>query len=206
MSRFLSRLKRSEGFTLVELMVVVAIIGLLSAVAIPNFKKYQAKSKTSEAKLQLSSVYTALQSFYSDYDSYANCLNLMGYDPSVEISQRYYVVGFGVGNNTTSAGNAVANGASTSCTGTGVAHDLQSVPASNANISVYGAGKTVAGTAALLGASITATTIATVAQPASLAFTAGALGIIDASKNTAATADAWTINENKRIIQVRTGF
>ncbi len=44
--------KSENGFTLVELMVVVAIIGLLSAVAIPNFQKYQARSKTSEAKLQ----------------------------------------------------------------------------------------------------------------------------------------------------------
>jgi type IV pilus assembly protein PilA len=55
-----------EGFTLVELMVVVAIIGVLSAVAVPNFKKYQAKSKSSEAKLQLSAAYTALQSFFSE--------------------------------------------------------------------------------------------------------------------------------------------
>ena len=53
MKSFLKPLGRQSGFTLVELMVVVAIIGLLSAVAIPNFKKYQAKSKISEAKLQL---------------------------------------------------------------------------------------------------------------------------------------------------------
>ena len=63
MKSFLKSLKRQDGFTLVELMVVVAIIGLLSAVAIPNFKKYQAKAKVSEAKLQLSAAYTAEQFF-----------------------------------------------------------------------------------------------------------------------------------------------
>ena len=45
--------RSKKGFTLVELMVVVAIIGVLTSVAIPNFKRYQAKSKTSEAKIQL---------------------------------------------------------------------------------------------------------------------------------------------------------
>jgi type IV pilus assembly protein PilA len=59
MKKFMHVLKHQKGFTLVELMVVVAIIGLLSAVAVPNFKKYQAKAKISEAKLQLSALYTA---------------------------------------------------------------------------------------------------------------------------------------------------
>lgn len=94
MKKFLTSLRRQEGFTLVELMVVVAIIGLLSAVAIPNFKKYQARSRTSEAKLQLAAVYTAEQAFYSDYNMYSNCLRYMGYDPSREAAQRYYLVGF----------------------------------------------------------------------------------------------------------------
>jgi type IV pilus assembly protein PilA len=90
-------IKRQEGFTLVELMVVVAIIGLLSAVAIPNFKKFQARAKTSEAKFQLSAVYTAQQSFFSDHNLYHVCLRYMGFDPSGEAAYRYYNVGFGSG-------------------------------------------------------------------------------------------------------------
>ena len=54
-----TKLNNQSGFTLVELMIVVAIIGVLSAVAVPNFKKYQAKAKSSEAKVQLAAAYTA---------------------------------------------------------------------------------------------------------------------------------------------------
>ena len=90
-------LTNERGFTLIELMIVVAIIGVLSAIAVPNFQKYQAKSKTSEAKLQLSAAYIAEESFFGDYNIYARCLKYMGYDPSNEIGNRYYVIGFNRG-------------------------------------------------------------------------------------------------------------
>ena len=47
---------RKRGFTLIELMIVVAIIGILAAIAIPNFIKFQAKSKQSEAKTNLKAI------------------------------------------------------------------------------------------------------------------------------------------------------
>lgn len=100
--------QRESGFTLVELMIVVAIIGLLSAVAIPNFKKYQARAKISEAKLQLASIYTAEAAFFSDYNMYAACLRYMGFDPDPERFNRYYAVGFFQGG---SARNAQAQNA-----------------------------------------------------------------------------------------------
>ncbi|MFA5582700.1 MAG: prepilin-type N-terminal cleavage/methylation domain-containing protein [Bacteriovoracaceae bacterium] len=93
----LMKTKRQDGFTLVELMVVVAIIGLLSAVAVPNFKKYQARAKISEAKLQLAAIYTAQSAFFSDFNMYGACLRYMGYDPRPESGNRYYAVGISAG-------------------------------------------------------------------------------------------------------------
>jgi type IV pilus assembly protein PilA len=85
-----------SGFTLVELMVVVAIIGILSAVAIPNFRSYQAKAKTSEAKLALSNVYTAETAFQNDYDEFATCIKFMGVAKPRDTSN-YFAFGFKTG-------------------------------------------------------------------------------------------------------------
>lgn len=90
----ISRPVGQAGFTLVELMIVVAIIGILSAVAVPNFRKYQAKSRSSEAKVQLAAAFTAEQAFYGDFGIYHTCLSYMGYDPDFESQQRFYSVGF----------------------------------------------------------------------------------------------------------------
>ena len=59
----LSKLRSKKGFTLIELMIVVAIIGILAAIAIPNFLKFQAKSKQSEAKTNLGAIFTGQISY-----------------------------------------------------------------------------------------------------------------------------------------------
>jgi type IV pilus assembly protein PilA len=91
--------KNQEGFTLVELMVVVAIIGILAAIAIPNYQKYQAKARQSEAKLTLGSIHTALTAYAAEASSYTACLRAAGYEPeglAAMSSRRYYASGFSV--------------------------------------------------------------------------------------------------------------
>jgi type IV pilus assembly protein PilA len=60
------RKKAEQGFTLIELMIVVAIIGILAAVAIPAFMKYIKKSKTSEARQFVKKIYDGARAYYMD--------------------------------------------------------------------------------------------------------------------------------------------
>jgi type IV pilus assembly protein PilA len=53
----------AKGFTLIELMMVVAIIGILASVAIPNFQKYQARAKASELKENVSAIFRSEETF-----------------------------------------------------------------------------------------------------------------------------------------------
>ena len=57
-------LSKKEGFTLIELMIVVAIIGILAAIAIPAFVNYVKRSKTSEAGANLKSLFTGAAAYY----------------------------------------------------------------------------------------------------------------------------------------------
>jgi type IV pilus assembly protein PilA len=84
--------KLKAGFTLIELMIVVAIIGLLAALAIPNFLKFQARSKQSEARSNLKAVFTAQKSYYGDKQMYLDLSSVIGFEP--EFNNRYtYSVG-----------------------------------------------------------------------------------------------------------------
>ena len=205
MKKFINKMKEQDGFTLVELMIVVAIIGVLSAVAVPNFKKYQAKAKTSEAKVQLAAAYTAEQSFYGDFNTYHTCLAFMGYNPTAEAGSRYYSMGFGTGLNTNpGAGSpdlvAANNGAGAGCpTGSATAGQHN-----------FRGGKIVSGVSAQPTSAqlqkLATTSITAIGD----GFVIGAAGAISPDfVNFAVAADSastFTINENKLLATTRNGF
>lgn len=75
------KLQSKSGFSLVELMVVVAIIGILATIAVPNFQRFQARAKQASAKTELTGVYTAQKAFYVEYNSYHPDLQMTGFAP-----------------------------------------------------------------------------------------------------------------------------
>lgn len=186
-------------------MVVVAIIGLLSSVAVPNFKKYQARAKTSEAKLQLTAIYVAEQSWFASYDNYSNCLNHMGFDPAPQYFSRYYAVGFEESANSDSNEYSVRNGAPSVCyTQDSQGNNTNITALSTSNTSAWGAGKAVGAT--VVNSVDFSLNTPGMSTPTEMTFVAGALGYISGTHTTPATADAWTIDQDKRIVSRRQGY
>ena len=78
----LNRMKGNRGFTLIELMIVVAIIGILAAIAIPNFLTYQARARQSEARIGLGGIFTTATAFFADNNTYVALGDALGYKPA----------------------------------------------------------------------------------------------------------------------------
>ncbi|MEO7161483.1 MAG: prepilin-type N-terminal cleavage/methylation domain-containing protein [Bdellovibrionia bacterium] len=109
---------QNRGFTLVELMVVVAIIGILSSVAIPSYQNAQSRSRQTEAKMNLGSLYSAEMAVSLEQSSFSACLYDIGFDPITS----YYTIGFGRVDSTCpdgirnlSCANTFAGGSATAC-------------------------------------------------------------------------------------------
>lgn len=173
---------KQEGFTLIELMIVVGIIGILASIGSTNYIRYQAKARQAEAKFALAAVYSAEKSFYTEFQAYLSCPTCIGYSP--EGSRQFYQVGFW------------ANGTS-SVTGYGGLYNPTTTGPSNMpqgwSIGGGGAGCTV-GTAQ-------ANTGAAGADPQT--FLVAAIGQI---RNGPISCDEWTMNESKLLRNTQRGY
>lgn len=82
MQNFTVQQKRTRGFTLIELMVVIAIVALLVMVAMPAYDSYVRKTKRSLGKAELMSVMARQEQFFVNNKQYATALTGLGYSAS----------------------------------------------------------------------------------------------------------------------------
>jgi len=193
-----------EGFTLVELMVVVAIIGILASIAIPQYSKFQAKSRQSEVRIQLGATYTVEESFAAENSTFTQCLGQVGYNR--DGTKFYYTIGFGTGGITSCTPGGASGGPCTvyqwqymtSTTSTAGTYSAAATCASGNGTDYFASnisepntpGNTTQG-------SLSATVLS------STAFTIeGAGNILSKAANT----DTWTIDNNKQILNTQSGL
>ncbi|HYH78456.1 MAG TPA: prepilin-type N-terminal cleavage/methylation domain-containing protein [Longimicrobium sp.] len=112
------KIRNNKGFTLIELMIVVVIIGILAALAIPRFSKASDRAKEKEADGILKQVYTLQQTYYAQWGSYAtsvNDLQTVGFEAPTTLK------------NYTWAATSIGNGVCLAKSPTGATHSGRSI-------------------------------------------------------------------------------
>ena len=92
-ARTVHAMRNRYGFSLTELMIVVAIIGILAVIAIPNFLKYQARAKQSEAKANLVAIHTSEMAYFAENNAYVDDFNAIGFAVTGSSQLYYYELG-----------------------------------------------------------------------------------------------------------------
>jgi type IV pilus assembly protein PilA len=180
---------KQDGFTLVELMAVTAIIGLLSAIAVPNYHKFQARARQSEAKISLAAIYTVEKAFAIEQNSYTTCLAEVGF--GMESTKTYYSIGYSTpavacGDGTEDCHQRTFGTAPLNCT-------AGAFPAGGYFPAAVGYGGPISHVAF------------NAAVPSTIdngTFTVGAAGHI----STTGLTDVWTINERRALVNLRPGL
>ena len=85
LTKLRNRAQDEKGFTLIELLVVILIIGILAAIALPAFLNQRGKAQDTEAKSQVRTMQTAMETYYTDEHTYvgADLAALQAIEPSL---------------------------------------------------------------------------------------------------------------------------
>ncbi|MBL7545930.1 MAG: prepilin-type N-terminal cleavage/methylation domain-containing protein [Bdellovibrionaceae bacterium] len=185
---------KKKGFSLVELMVVVAIIGILAVIGIPQYQKFMSKARQAEAKSHLNAIFQGESSYFTEYNHYTNNLRAIG-GGAVGQNLRYNAGFVGVGTTGCTGGQPVGTGAPP--LGGAADNDLIGIAGSSAAWT-YGASLTETGLDTSLGVcSYTAT---------SATYAAGAWGNPTNTPTTNNNDDQFTINQTRLLTHVQVGL
>lgn len=176
------------GFSLVELMIVVAIIGVLATIGIPTFRTMVQKAKKSEAKVALGALYTSETAFFSEYGTYGNLLDKVGFDLDGAPATRTYTTGFFAGNCQTAQSTASPSKTQPNGSALNVAF-----PAYYGGSQYTLAAKTTPASSAICGNGV---------PTDGSSFTAAASGEVSPK---AGQDDIWTIDNNRALANVQDG-
>ena len=82
--------RKDGGFTLIELMIVVVIVAVLAAIALPAYQQYAMETKRSDAQATLLRIATLQEKFFSDNNQYATTATVLGYAANPAVSNEGY--------------------------------------------------------------------------------------------------------------------